>query len=284
MIRLCAFADEADKNLAGQIDALKKNSISLIEPRNVNGKNIADLTNDEVAAAKEALDSSGISVWSIGSPLGKADISNNFDEYLKTVRRVCEIAVAFSCDKVRTFSFFKAYEKADEVFARLQKMVDVAKEYGVELYHENEKEVYGDVGKRVREIMGNVKGLKYIYDPANYIQTGENAEDTLPLCRTADYFHIKDVVAQTGELVPAGMGDAKIGSIIDIIGNRDTVLTLEPHLKVFKGYSEIDGSEMKHRFEYRTNTEAFDAAVEALKKILTEKGYREIENGSWSKE
>ena len=77
------------------------------------------------------------------------------------------------------------------------------------------------------------------------------------------------VDAKTGELVPAGYGDGDIPRLVRMI-DRDTVLTLEPHLKVFSGYNEIDGEEMKHRFRFESNDEAFDAAVAAMKKILTE--------------
>jgi hypothetical protein len=42
MIRLCAFSDEADASLAGQIAALKDNGICLTELRSVSGKNVKD--------------------------------------------------------------------------------------------------------------------------------------------------------------------------------------------------------------------------------------------------
>ena len=41
MIRLCAFADEAASDKTGQIAALKRNGIALLEFRSVDGKNIA---------------------------------------------------------------------------------------------------------------------------------------------------------------------------------------------------------------------------------------------------
>ena len=47
MIKLCAFADEADNSLLGQIEALKRNGISYIELRNLDGKNACDLTDEE---------------------------------------------------------------------------------------------------------------------------------------------------------------------------------------------------------------------------------------------
>ena len=71
MIRLCAFSDEASSSLSGQIQALKRNEISLTELRSVDGKNVKQLTHDEAKQVCETLSDNGISVWSVGSPLGK---------------------------------------------------------------------------------------------------------------------------------------------------------------------------------------------------------------------
>ena len=59
----------------------------------------------------------------------------------------------------------------------------------------------------------------------------------------------------------------------------DQVLTLEPHLAVFDGYAAIDAEEMKNRFHFENNDEAFDYAVTALKGILTAQGYKEMNGG-----
>ena len=71
---LSAFADEAGTTLAEQIAALKRNDISYIEPRNINGKPILTLTNDELLEVKAELDKNGIMVNSLGSPIGKYPI------------------------------------------------------------------------------------------------------------------------------------------------------------------------------------------------------------------
>lgn len=81
------------------------------------------------------------------------------------------------------------------------------------------------------------------------------AEKTLQkLHGKAEYFHIKDVVAKTGELVPAGYGDGKIGELVEKI-TSDKVLTLEPHLAIFDAYKSIDNAEMKHKFSYASGGE-----------------------------
>ena len=145
--------------------------------------------------------------------------------------------------------------------------------------HENEKDIFGDIADRVQKIMENVDGLKYIYDPANFLQCGEPAEKTLDLFHDkTEYFHIKDVIVESGALVPAGYGDGKIPTLIERI-TGDKVLTLEPHLAVFDAYKSIDNTEMKHKFTYASADDAFDAAVAALKGILKEKGYKEIDGG-----
>lgn len=279
MIRLCAFSDEAGKSLEEQIAALQRNGISLMEIRSVDGVNVKNLTLERAREIKAALDSAGISVWSVGSPLGKTDITTEWSEIEADTRHLCELARVFGTDKIRMFSFFNAYEQSEKVYDYLSRMVAVAAAYGVSLYHENEKKIYGDTLDRVLAIMEHVKGLKFVYDPANYLQVGESAERTLAaLHGKTDYFHIKDVIAATEELVPAGEGDGRIDLLVDRIKD-DRVLTVEPHLAVFEGYAAIDDEQMKNKFHFTSNGEAFDAAIKAIKAVLARAGYREAKGG-----
>ena len=50
LLKLCAFADEADPRLDAQIDMMTANGIPYLEMRGVDGKNVADLTEEEVKA------------------------------------------------------------------------------------------------------------------------------------------------------------------------------------------------------------------------------------------
>ena len=277
MIRLSAFSDEAGSSIQEQIEAMKRNGISLTELRSIDGKNVSTFTIEEAESYQKEFERNGISVWSIGSPLGKTDINTDFEEYSKLVEHVCQLAKIFKTDKIRMFSFFNTKGKDEKVFDNLRKMVEIGRKYGVYMYHENEKDIYGDIAQRVLKIMQNVDGLKYIYDPANYLQCGEPADKTLALFhKTTDYFHIKDVISATGALVPAGCGDGNIAKLLDMISD-DKVLTLEPHLALFDAYKSIDNTEMKHQYIYAGPNEAFDAAVTALKKVLNEVGYREVD-------
>lgn len=282
MIRLSAFSDEAGNGIYEQIDAMKRNGISLTELRSIDGKNVSEFTTKEAKEYQKIFEENGISVWSIGSPLGKADIEVDFKEYKNKVRHVCELAKIFKTTRIRMFSFWHANEKPEKVYKYLREMVKIGDEYGVSMCHENEKDIFGDISERVLSIMQNVEGLKYVYDPANFLQCDEPSEKTLDLFHDkTDYFHIKDVIMSSGELVPAGYGDGNIKELILRIKD-DKVLTLEPHLAVFDAYKSIDNTEMKHKFTYSTANEAFDAAVIALKNLLNQAGYIE-KNGVFVK-
>lgn len=280
MIRLCAFSDEFGNSLEDQIRGLKKNGIRLMEIRNVDGVNIGKMSEEMAKDCAAKLAEAGISVWSIGSPLGKVDIAEDFEEYKKQVHHVCRLANIFGAKRIRMFSFFNAYDVPELVVQRLKEMVAIGEQYGVDMCHENEKKVFGDVVSRVEYLRDNVPGLKFVYDPANYIQCDQDCGEALDaLLESTSYFHIKDVVSATQEMVPAGYGDGKIDDMVCSI-QWDTVLTVEPHLAVFAGYSAIDDTEMKHRFRFDSNEDAFCAAVDALKAVLEKCGYR-CENGNY---
>lgn len=279
MIKLCAFSDEASDSVEGQITALSRNNIKLIELRSIGGVNVKDFTDEQAREYAKKLSENDIKVWSIGSPLGKVDIMENFTEYEKTVRRVYEIANIFECDKVRVFSFYNAYGESEKVFENLRRMVKIAGEYGITLYHENEKGVYGDVVGRVENIAANVSGLKFVFDPANYVQEGEDVTAALKkVGKQTAYFHIKDAIKGSGEIVPAGEGDGEIEKLISLV-TGDKVFTLEPHLSLFTAYAAIDDTELKNKYHFATNDESFDFAVNALKNLLKKQGYKETADG-----
>lgn len=279
-ISLCAFADEASPNLDEQIYALKRNGIKHIELRGINGENVSSLSLEKAVLYAETLKNSGIKVWSIGSPLGKVDINSSFDQYCALVEKLCKIANIFDCDKIRAFSFFNAYESKEKVIEYLKTAVEIAKKYSVEIYHENEKDVYGDVVARVEDIMKSVEGLKFVYDPANFVQVGESKENFLPLVAKCDYYHIKDAL-KDGSVVPSGCGEGGIDQLIELV-DKDTVFTVEPHLKVFDGYSAIDDTKLKNKYVFTTNNEAFDFAVIAIKALLLKHGFKEEGDGFYA--
>ncbi len=277
-IKIFAFADEASSSIDGQISAMKRNSLDGLEIRGVDGENIADITKEKTFEVKKKLDDAGLVTWSIGSPIGKIDIKDDFSPHLEKFKRLLEITEILDAKNIRLFSFFMPDgENADvyegEVLERIGKLIDVAKGTGIALCHENEKGIFGDVPERCIRLHKALPELFAVFDPANFVQCGVDTisawESLKPYVR---YVHIKDALCE-GDIVPAGKGDGNIPHIAsEFLKAGGRFFTMEPHLAVFDGLAglEKDGktSEVGKKYEFKSNDEAFDAACVAFKEII----------------
>ncbi len=274
-MRLCAFADEASSELSGQIAALKRNGISCLEIRGVNGKNIKELSHAEVQEVKSALNGADISVWSIGSPIGKISLADDFHAHTEDFKRILEAADVLGAKKIRMFSFFPVKGMSeqtlkDAVCERIDTLLSLTPEE-ITLCHENEKEIFGENTENCLFLHRTFPRLRAVFDPANFVQCGvDTASAWKALCDYVDYLHIKDAV-QDGTVVPAGMGIGNVPMIVgDYLSRGGDMMTLEPHLFDFTGLSALEnGKSVKLGISaYKDNDEAFDAAVAALKAII----------------
>ncbi|MCL2752166.1 MAG: TIM barrel protein [Firmicutes bacterium] len=263
---MSAFADEAAPSLEGQSDALKRNGLSLIDVRTIDGKNIKDMTAGECRAHAAGFRAAGIGVNCVGSPVGKVDIGVGFAEYTDQFKSMLEKAFIFGTDKIRLFSFYNARGKEHKVFDFLNTFTELAAAAGIRLYHENEHGVLGEKAEDVIRILDNVPGLNNLFDAANYVLVGEDIGKAVKLLAgKTDFFHIKDARV-SGEIVPAGKGDGLIAQTLS--GRADLILTLEPHLYEFAGLAHITKNELKAKNRYQSPAAAFDAGAAALRRLL----------------
>ena len=280
-IKIYGFADEASPMIDEQIKAMLRNGLNGLEIRNVDDTNVADITLDKAIEVRKKLDNAGLVTWSIGSPIGKIDIEkDDFCAHIEKLKHVLEVANILGAENIRMFSFFMPQDKdtsiyKNEVLERLAKMAEVAKGTGVVLCHENEKGIYGDTATRCLEIFKAVPEIKGIFDPANFVQSGENTIEAWNLLKSnIKYIHVKDARASDDMIVPAGNGDGNFKIILpEYISLGGSCFTMEPHLKEFSGLSglEREGEESKvGEFNFETGDEAFDYACTAFKNILAE--------------
>ena len=273
--RLAAFADEASSFIDEQIKAMVRNGVSMLEVRGVDGENVAKIKPSKAKEVKAKLDANGLSVWSIGSPVGKTKIQDNFKFEKEQFKKVLETAAIMEAKCVRLFSFYGTDGKPeykDEVFYRLSQYVEMAKDSGIILCHENEKGIYGDIASRCDDIHAAIPSLKAVFDPTNFIQCGQDTMEAWNMLRRyVYYFHIKDCNAD-GQIVPAGRGIGQLDKILpEYNGLSSDVLTLEPHLTDFVGLGTLEGddkSDVGKLFSFASNDDAFDCAVDSLKKII----------------
>lgn len=269
---LSAFADEAAANISDQITAMKRNDISHLEIRGVDGTNIADITNEKAKEVRAKLDASGITVWSLGSPYGKIGINEDFAPHLDKFKHGLELADILGAKNIRMFSFYvpsgKEADYRDKVMERLAQFIEVTKGTDITLCHENEKGIYGDIASRCEEIHKTFPKLKAVFDPANFVQCGQDTMKAWEKLHTyVSYMHIKDALAD-GSVVPAGKG---IGNLPYLLSQyKGSVLTLEPHLSVFDGFEKLEAGENTKMGDYcyPSSAKAFDAAADALKSLI----------------
>jgi sugar phosphate isomerase/epimerase len=266
---LSGFADEISPDPQAQLATLAAESISHLELRSAWSVNVADFTDEQLAAFRAATDDAGVRVSAIGSPVGKIPIQAPLGPELDRMRRVADVASGLGTTLVRVFSFFMPAGEPPEryrgqVIDRMGALAGIAEEHGLILAHENEKEIYGDVPGRCADLIAEVgsPALRATFDPANFVQCGVRpfAEAYALIRPYLVYLQVKDALAATGEVVPAGQGDGELRQTLAAL--RDSgfagFVSLEPHLA------------QAGRFGGFSGPEGFVRAASALKLLLNE--------------
>ena len=270
------FADEIDVSVDKQIALLQELGIGWIEFRSGDGKGVADYTEKEAEMLMSRLSANGIRISAVGSPIGKIDITQDFEPHFETYRHIVELAGILDTSFIRMFSFFMPEGEEpdkfrDEVMRRTDRMVEYAAGRKVVLLHENEKGIYGDSAARCLDLMKLFYGdhFRCTFDFANFVQCGQDTMEAYEMLRPyISYIHVKDAMRESGDVVPAGTGDGNVAEILNRLDEKGYAgfLSLEPHLADFAGLKSLE-KEVKERG--RTDgEEAFCTAYRALEKLL----------------
>ncbi len=271
MWTLSGFADEIDPDLTRQCEVLTELGITQIEFRSAWGVNVCDLTDEQLADAGDVLATHGISMSSVGSPIGKIRVDEDFDAHLARFRRALAVADSFHAPYLRLFSFYPpeggdVAEHRDEVLRRMSALAAEAAPFGVTLLHENEKGIYGDIPSRCLDIVESVgaENLRLAWDPANFVQVGVRPfSDGYALLRPhVVYVQIKDALLADGTVVPAGDGDGELRETIAALADDgfDGFFSMEPHLAATGRLGGFSGPEL------------FGAATRAFTGLLDDAG------------
>ncbi len=293
--KISGFADEIAEDVDTQFQVLKKLDIRYFEPRGIDGKNIAELSDEEVSALKEKMGRCGIKASSIGSPIGKIRLDEDFEAHFRKFQRVVDIAKMLDAGYIRMFSFYPA-ARADsagesagseavhewtageraEVLERLRRMTAYAREQDVVLLHENEKGIYGDTAERCADLMQELacEHFQAVFDPANFVQCGQDTKEAYEALKGfIAYMHIKDARFEDGNVVPAGAGDGNVEHILKSLldNGYQGYLSLEPHLGSFTGLAALELDDKMENLPQGgegTFTLAYRALEEVLDKII----------------
>jgi sugar phosphate isomerase/epimerase len=191
-------------------------------------------------------------VSAIASPIGKVDVFDEPETELERLKRAVAAAHQLDSSYIRVFSFYRpdgvpVEAIRDRVLTRMRALADVAEREGVILLHENEKDIYGDAPHRVLDLIESVGSgaLRVAWDSANFVQVGVRpfTDGYAPLRPHLEYLQVKDAIAATGEVVPAGEGDGELVATLTAL--RDDgyqgFASLEPHLALQHGLGGFSG-------------------------------------------
>lgn len=268
MWTLSGFSDEISPDLEEQAALVTTLGMTHLELRSAWGTNVLDLDADQLARARRILDEHGLRVSSIGSPLGKIFIDEDFGPHLDRARHAVDVAHHFGAPYIRIFSFFirpgdDPDDHRDEVLRRMRALADVAEQGDVVLLHENEKEIYGDVPRRCVDILESVgsPNLRAAWDAANFVQVGVRpfTEGFAAIRPYLEYVQIKDAHLADGEVVAAGRGDGEVVETIRVLREDgfDGFFSLEPHLSAAHSLGGFSGPDLF--------TEAWQAFTDLLR-------------------
>jgi sugar phosphate isomerase/epimerase len=268
---LSGFIDEISDDFSLQCTIAAELGLRYVEVRSAWGTNILDLDDAQLSRVRETLSVYGLKVSSIGSPIGKISIDDEFPPHLERMRHAVEVAKTLEAPYIRIFSFFipegtDPDSRRDEVISRMEDLADVAADSDVILVHENEKDIYGDIPRRCLDIVTSVSSpkLRLAWDPANFVQVGVRpfTEGYEMLRPHVSYIQIKDALLTNGTVVVAGAGDGEVRETVRALqaDGFDGFFSLEPHLGEYTAFGALSGPEL------------FTRAWRAFTEILSSEG------------
>src|SRR3954464_8521200 len=223
MWTLSGFIDEISPDFTEQCAVAADLGLKYAEVRSAWDINLLHLKPEQLTTVKETLADHGLAVSSIGSPIGKVFIDEDFGPHLERMRHAADVAHELSAPYIRIFSFFlrpgtNPADHRGEVIERMRALARVAEDADVVLLHENEKDIYGDVPSRCLDVVRSVDSphLRLPGGPAHFVRGGGHryTRGVQKLRPHVEYVQIKDALAADGSVVTAGNGDGEVPETI----------------------------------------------------------------------
>ena len=254
---LTGFADEAASDIDGQIQATKELGWKNIESRNIDGKNIHDLSDQEFDVVYGKLSDAGVKINCFGSAIANwsKKIADPFDSSLAEVKRAIPRMQRLGCKLIRIMSFAVIEgcgpddQMESERFERVRQLQKIFTDAGITPVHENCMN-YGGMGwTYTLKLIENVPGLRLVFDTGNPVFSDDLTKPAPYPKQSAwefykhvkeyiEYIHIKDGrwdnSTDKAIFTFAEEGDAEVRRIVkDLIDNGyDGGISIEPHLSV----------------------------------------------------
>ena len=261
------FADEAAVGIAGQIKATKELGWKWIESRNIDGKNIHDLSEEEFDKVAAALEESGVGVNCFGSAVANWGWSplkeEDFQATIEQLKRALVRMKRLNCRMIRGMSFKAQWDRPawdpeveENVFRKVAYLVKMCEDADLLYLHENCNNYGGMSWKHTLKLLDKIQSpnFKLVFDTGNPVLNFDRSEgDALERIQSSwefyshvkefiCYVHIKDAIF-LGETNPSGFNKVEFtfagegqGDVLRIVtdllrNGYDGGFSMEPHMK-----------------------------------------------------
>lgn len=290
---LTGFADEAAVDIDGQIRATKTLGWENIESRNIDGKNIHDLSEEDFDVVYGKLQDAGIKINCFGSAIGNwaKRVDEPFDTSISEAKRAIVRMKKLRTKLVRIMSCAVLPDRGpddqmdEERFSRVWELQKMFSDEGLTPVHENCMN-YGGMGwKYTLRLIENVPGLKLVFDTGNPIASLDRRKLDADSRQSSwefyyhvrehiEYVHIKDgywdYAKNDTVFTHPGYGQGDIPLIIrDLISrNYQGGISIEPHIAVVFHDDSIKSSDQVRFDTYVDYGRRMEAIITQIKTDL----------------
>jgi len=233
---LAAITDEFSPDIETAVRSMQQIGMTGVELRMVFGKNIIDLTDEEIDRAIAIARGAGMEIISIASPLLKCvlpdapEVDSRFQQDLfaakhtfadqpRLTARAFEIAKRTGARIIRVFSYWRTVQPDvcfDRIVGTLRNLADQAAPHGLIIGVENEHACNIGTGAEAGRLLAALDhpNLKLVWDPANAVVGGEKAIPDgyrkVPVSRI-QHVHAKDCTMDGHKPNWCRIGDGVVG-------------------------------------------------------------------------
>lgn len=233
---IAAITDEFSPDIETAVRSMQQIGMTGAELRMVFGKNIIDLTDDELDRAIAIVHGAGMEIISIASPLLKCvlpdapDVDSRFQQDIfaskhtyadqpRLTARAFEISRRTGARIIRVFSYWRTVQPEacfDRIAAALRDLAERAAPHDLIIGIENEHACNIGTGAEAGRLLAVLEhpNLKLVWDPANAVVGGEkpipDGYGRLPVSRI-QHVHAKDCTMDGHKPNWCRLGDGVVG-------------------------------------------------------------------------